>query len=153
MRSAVLFVLVLGACVDKEPKRWFSGDCSADVACSTGLCIDQHCAVACVGAGADCGEGAVCFDKKCQPVAHACQKGLCDDANQCTQDACKPGTATCTHDLAKGPCSDQDACTAGDECLLKDGKPVCKGADKCDDGSATPPKCDAKTGMCATAVP
>ena len=74
--------------------------------------------------------------------------GLCNDGNECTDDACL-GEAGCEHiELDQGECKDGDACTVGDHCEAGKcvGLPVL-----CDDSNpCTDDACDGLGGCAAT---
>ena len=63
---------------------------------------------------------------------------LCDDGNECTEDACM-GEAGCEHEaMSAGECKDGDSCTVGDHCLAGEcvGSPVqCDDSNPCTDDS------------------
>ncbi|MSP93623.1 MAG: hypothetical protein EXR79_17825 [Myxococcales bacterium] len=114
-------VVLVGCLTDaRKAKTWHGGDCPETGVCGVGKCILGKCASPCTNSDA-CGEGALCFSTVCQPVEQACKTGLCDDANACTDDACKPGTSTCVHGARQGACDDLDKCTQGDECFVQKG--------------------------------
>jgi hypothetical protein len=148
----VLCTVLLG-CGTPGPRRWFTSECGDNAACgSGGLCIEQHCARACV-ATSDCGDG-LCFHERCLPIAYACQVGFCDDGNVCSVDECNTTTGECRYSM--GTSCDLGVCVSGAECIActpgKDcaGGFQCKGPAKCDDGDpATVDTCGAD-GTCAS---
>lgn len=64
--------------------------------------------------------------------------GLCNDDNECTDDACL-GESGCQHtQLSQGECKDGDSCTVGDHCLAGEcvGSPIqCDDSNPCTDDS------------------
>ena len=72
--------------------------------------------------------------------------GLCDDANPCTIDACKPGNG-CTHTNSTGGCDDGNACTTGETCATGS---CAGGAPKdCSDGTVCTTDSCGVGGVCA----
>ena len=144
---AVLAITWAG-CV--EPRRWASEPCTGDGPCAVnGKCIEGYCAQPCAGNG-DCDQG-VCLKNHCTSGEYACSHGLCEDGNACSIDNCDPSKGKCQPALLAGPCSDNNLCTVGDECVDAGAGPQCKAAAKCDDGDpATNEVCNAATGVCST---
>ncbi|MBI5610599.1 MAG: hypothetical protein HY902_17115, partial [Deltaproteobacteria bacterium] len=69
---------------------------------------------------------------------------ICDDGAACTFDLCEPGSG-CVHAPTSSPCSDGNACTAGDQCLA--GTCTAGAPTGCDDGNpCTADGCDTKLG-------
>ncbi len=145
------------ACQDGDP-------CTQDDACAAGTCkggpaldCDDHnvcthdsCAVGLgcqhtATAGA-CDDGSACTknDLCVQGVCTSLEAVGCDDGNPCTVDGCDTKTG-CSHASAgQVPCSDGDACTAGDLC--QSGQCAGKAAN-CDDGNpCTSDGCDKQLG-------
>lgn len=149
----VASLVVLCGCPPIEHRRWFTGECGDNAMCgSGGLCIEQHCARACVTTS-DCGDG-LCFHQRCMPIAYACNQGFCNDANVCTVDECNAVTGACRY--SQGTTCDLGKCVAGAECLAcVPGKDCehgfqCKGAAKCDDGDPkTVDLCQPASGTCS----
>lgn len=151
-RLVVWFVLALSlvmtvACGETVRRRWYTGSCTGESSCGNdGLCLEGFCAQSCATQG-DCDEG-ICLQKHCIPNEFACQYGYCEDGNACTDDLCTAANLQCAHPLHAGPCSDNDLCTVGDECVLVDTAATCKAAAKCDDGNpATQDSCT--EGVCS----
>lgn len=70
-------------------------------------------------------DGTSCDDGDPCTVGDSCQVGLCepaqvlcDDGNPCTNDACEPGTETCSHTLMEdgATCAEASACLGGGMC-------------------------------------
>jgi MYXO-CTERM domain-containing protein len=85
---------------------------------------------------ADCDDGNPCNGvETCHPVG-GCQSGpppSCDDGNPCTDDFCDAAAGGCRYVNNAAPCSDGNACTAGDQCaggICVGGPPL-----SCDDGN------------------
>ncbi len=130
-------LLWASACGTERARRWFDGSCSQPADCGeNGLCIQSSCARSCKTTD-ECGDG-VCLEGHCVPPDYACDNGFCNDGNSCTDDACEPASATCSHTFHPRACDDKDPCTIGDECIEGGGgATVCTGAAACDDGDAT----------------
>jgi len=141
----------------------FNGLCKVQPTCIDGIkngnetgkdCGGSQCSACKPGqtclAAKDCNGGA-CKNNVCQQLV-CTDLATCDDANQCTTDACDP-MAGCSHiAIAVGKACDLDAskCTT-DLC----GASVCMaGAPKlCDDKKlCTTDACDAKTGLCVYTI-
>ncbi|MFT7625226.1 MAG: hypothetical protein ACI9WU_004417 [Myxococcota bacterium] len=110
--------------------------CTADDACTTGLCSgtplgcddDDPCtsdscdaAVGCVNqtvAGLPCDDGDQCTKSDlCNAEATCAGTALdCDDGNQCTADQCDLATGECASQTIGGDCDDGDDCTEGEKC-------------------------------------
>lgn len=143
-----------------------SGPCSDGDVCTTG---DMCSGGACVGgAPTSCNDGNLCTDDFCTPgvgcehsantspcgdgdactTMDTCSGGVCvggpppdcDDGNVCTDDSCNVFLG-CLNTNNNGPCSDNNACTANDQCLagLCVGVPVnCNDTNICTDDSCNP---------------
>ncbi len=113
----------------------------ADGDCCSGLCTHD-------GPAAPCSDGNACTEGDTCNGAGACVAGgvrHCDDANDCTSDACAPATG-CIHTPANdgGACDDRNVCTTAETCMA--GQCVGIGIDgTCDDGNpcTTGDACDA----------
>ena len=118
-------------------------DCALPTPCVIGKCVIGSCSyapstVACDDGNA-CTTGDACAGGKCAPGSTL----SCDDKDPCTVDSC--GLASgCTHTASTGDCSDGDACTTGDTCVVG----LCVGATvDCDDGNTcTADSCDTTSG-------
>jgi cysteine-rich repeat protein len=150
------------------------GPCDDHNACTTG---DTCAGGQCVGTRRNCDDNNVCTDDSCNPATgcvhtpntapcddgdacttiDVCKGGTCvgsappncDDGNVCTDDSCNPATG-CVHTPNTAPCSDFDACTAGDTC--SGGRCVGGTARSCDDGNpCTDDSCNPLTGCVYTA--
>ena len=103
--------------------------CTGGDTCALGLCV---------GAPIQCSDGVDCTSDVCAP-AQGCvfeaDPTKCDDNQDCTNDVCSP-TGGCVNSPKIGlPCSDGDACTVGDICLMAAGVLTCQpgSALDCDD--------------------
>ena len=118
--------------------------CEDDNPCTTNWC-DPKAGCKSANISAPCDDGNACT------VADFCKAGECtpgpnldcDDKNPCTDDSCD-AQAGCGHANNTAPCSDGNACTAGDTCA--DGAcvpglaPACDDANPCTDDSCDPLK-------------
>lgn len=161
---AGLVLCAVAAC-GQPLRRWFDADCGDAKMCTSGQCVQGHCARPCTSIS-DCGDG-LCFHALCLPADEACKVGLCNDANDCTFDECNvttgqcryTGLSTCTLDGANKLCQigvECVACAAGDDCSGADHGWKCRGANKCDTGDPkTTSACNPADGTCsgATAPP
>ena len=118
--------------------------CTTSDACAVGACKP--------GKPVDCDDNNPCtIGEGCK--AGACVKGtpvVCDDGKVCTDDSCDKATGKCVVANNTVPCSDANACTAGDICAAG----VCKaGAAKvCNDANpCTNDSCNKITGACVFA--
>ncbi|MBM4345389.1 MAG: hypothetical protein FJ100_18615 [Deltaproteobacteria bacterium] len=119
-KAGCVFAPLPSKCDDDQP-------CTVDV-CAKGKCTNTAIDSATCDDGNECTVGDKCAAGKCTPGAN---KG-CDDDNVCTTDSCDPDLG-CIGKNNEAPCSDNDACTKGDEC--KDGE--CRAGKtvvSCDDG-------------------
>ncbi len=130
----------LGACIGSFPLSCNDGNACTDDACDPKVgCAFKPNQAAC-NDGSVCTTGDTCSAGWCKP-------GLaldCDDSNPCTDDSCDP-KAGCVHTPNTAPCSDMDACSAGDTC----GAGVCVpgNAVSCDDSNpCTDDACDKLAG-------
>lgn len=119
--------------------------------CSEGTCQNTPTPGAVCDDGFACTTGDSCRVKGPTDPTLACMGDalVCDDANECTVDACNQADGKCTHNpLANNtPCDDKDKCTNNDVCTTG----VCGGTDlDCDDtNECTVDACNATTGACA----
>lgn len=103
--------------------------CTADL-CEPGAgCFFAKLTGTLCGDGDACTTGDLCFLGECVAAAQA----DCDDANPCTVDSCVAGTG-CVHLSLPGACSDGNACTINDFCVL--GVCLSGAPQSCDDGNA-----------------
>jgi hypothetical protein len=106
--------------------------CADDNPCTTDSCLDETGCVflanmATCTDGNACTPDDTCTGGKCLPAAVT----DCNDADPCTVDTCDLVTG-CGHAPSTGPCTDGDACTEADTCLLG----VCTGGEvDCDDNN------------------
>ncbi|MSQ84353.1 MAG: hypothetical protein EXR77_15950 [Myxococcales bacterium] len=153
-----------GTCVNLK----LQGGCEDGDACTLGdQCLDGLCIA---GAGLKCDDTNPCSDDSCDPkigcvnlanlakcndgdpctVDDGCAKGVCkgggqlpcDDAVECTLDACKGGI--CIHLPIAATCSDGNFCTEADLC--KNGQCVGSAKDCADNSPCTIDTCEA--GFC-----
>ena len=90
--------------------------------------------------------GSLCVRTSCDPAV-GCVFTVkdCDDHNPCTEDGTCSG-GLCPHRALSGPCDDGDPCTTGDQCVLVNSVPTCRGTSPCDDGNVcTDDQCDPLT--------
>ena len=135
-----------GKCAGLKDSCDDSNSCTAD-SCKGG---GAGCANVPGNEGGSCTDGDACTDSDvCAKGACTGKKKLCEDANICTDDACKDGTCVALPNTGTG-CEDGAKCTSKDAC--KDG--VCLGgAGVCEDGlPCTDDPCDAQTGACGFKV-
>ena len=148
-------------CDDKNPctlgETCKLGSCVAGVAkvcddknvCTTdscdklnGNCVAVNNTSACSDADA-CTTGDVCALGACKPGAAA----NCNDSNVCTTDSCDKATGKCANANNSLACTDNNACTVGDACvvgLCKAGTPTV-----CDDKTpCTTDSCETANGKC-----
>ena len=106
-------------------------------------CKHEPFAGACDADNSACTEGDVCVEGVCKVG----KKLDCDDANQCTTDACEPKTG-CAHTFSDSAgCDDGNKCSQG--ALCNGGKCIAGETKTCDPGnSCVLGKCDFKTGNC-----
>ncbi|MBI5501472.1 MAG: hypothetical protein HY907_14600 [Deltaproteobacteria bacterium] len=137
------------SCVEGEAPGEGSACTTPDVedgVCRGGLCALSSCGDWVLAAGEECDDGNL-FDgdgceSDCQFSCHGNTE--CNDAEECTLDACSPGGfgRLCTHETrADGdPCSDANPCTVEDRCTGG----VCGGEIRnCEDGDrCTVDSCD-----------
>jgi hypothetical protein len=77
----------------------------------------SSCTIANVPTGWLCNDGFACTTgDTCQGGTCAGTPVVCDDGNPCTDDACDPGTGTCTFTPNDAPCNDGAVCTTNDTC-------------------------------------
>lgn len=124
----------------------------------------------CVQTPSICGDGSVCTDDSCDPVAGCVNAPVdCDDADVCTVDTCNATTGVCEHaDLCDDGylCTDDSctdgicenapvACPSGQACNPASGNCediVCGSNADCDDGfGCTADNCNVATGECVSA--
>ncbi len=89
--------------------------------------------------GSPCTSADQCLKGQCTGVAV-----VCDDANVCTADSCKPSSGCVSLPVALTACDDGNICTVGDQCVAG----LCKsaGAKDCNDNNVcTLDLCDAKS--------
>jgi len=130
-----------------------NGACSDGNACTTGdACAGGVCQP---GSAVVCNDNSVCTSDSCNPATGCVftdnTATLCNDGNGCTDDLCN-ATSGCFHANNTAPCSDGDACTAGDAC----GAGICHAgtAVVCDDGNpCTAETCNPATGCVFTNTP
>ncbi|MCA9600606.1 MAG: hypothetical protein KC417_01205, partial [Myxococcales bacterium] len=129
-----------------------NGECDLG-RCDTGsssvcvVCFDDH-----ADTTTDDGCGGAAKFCNTAPAGHACVEcfdaSLCDDTNDCTDDACAAGA--CTHTNNSDACDDGDLCTTADTCA---GGACAGSAVNCDDGlGCTTEMCNGATGSCAVSV-
>ncbi len=128
-----VFTALASKCDDEQP-------CTQDT-CAGGKCSNTPVDSATCDDGNECTVGDKCTQGKCAPGAGK----ACDDGNVCTTDSCDPDLG-CVGKNNEAPCSDNDACTKGDEC--KDGEcRVGKTVVSCDDGKpCTDDSCNKQKG-------
>ena len=118
-------------------------DCALPTPCVVGQCVAGGCSYTPGTAPCDdgnaCTTGDACNQGKCLPG----KVTSCEDGDACTVDACELASG-CTHTQIDGVCTDGNACTTGDSCLVG----LCIGATlACDDANpCTDDSCDAATG-------
>ncbi len=151
--------------------------CTQGDNCKDGACMP--------GLAPNCDDGLACTDDACDPktgCTHAfnvdpcnadndactaddhciqgvCNQGskkICEDGEACTYDSCDPVTGQCLFEGAAIPCTDDNLCTVGDICAIKNGLNTWScapgAAAKCDDANAcTLDTCDPAKG-CVHAV-
>jgi hypothetical protein len=127
------------------------GDCDDANPCTDNKCVAAKCAFVPNSAPCDDKDGCSLAD---QCAGGACVGGPaknCDDGNPCTADICAKQNGACANASQVGPCSDNNACTAGDAC--SDGKCVPGKAKACnDDNPCTSDTCLTDSGDCAFAA-
>ena len=127
-------------------------DTDDDDPCTEDACVDGEVVHTPIPGCADspcpggCDDGDPCTSDAC--VDDACENlpiegciaecpSDCDDGNPCTDDACEDGV--CVNSPNTAPCSDNDPCTASDQCAAGacvSGEPVaCDDADPCTEDS------------------
>ena len=102
-----------------DASGWVPAVCDDGNPCTTDGCnaATGACTSTATPDGGACDDGVACaVNDVCIGGVCAGTPNTCDDANDCTTDACVPATGACTHTPASGPCSDSNACTAGDTC-------------------------------------
>jgi hypothetical protein len=166
LETGCLWLPASGACDDGDA-------CTTGDACSNGLCAPGKPVVP----ASDCDDGNSCTTDLCAPMTgcthgdavgvcddgnpcttnEACDAGLCaggqgkscDDNEVCTLDQCDPATGDCKWLPNEGPCTDGNACTLGDKCVLS--QCVANFLIPCTDGQdCTTDVCDTKTGNCSS---
>ncbi|MBM4353687.1 MAG: hypothetical protein FJ109_07795 [Deltaproteobacteria bacterium] len=139
------------ACTSSDACKGGSCQPGKPVSCEDGNpCTDNSCdpQVGCITTMSQ----AVCDDKNVCTTGDHCEMGQCvgggllkcNDANPCTDDACKPGEG-CVFTPNSAACNDGNACTLGDACSAG----WCKGGPlpDCSDGNlCTDDSCDPATG-------
>ena len=123
-------------------------DCDDKNPCTDDACSAGKCAVS--ANTKPCNDGDPCTLGDSCGSGH-CQAGIardCDDSNPCTTDSCGGAKGECAHQASAGKCSDDNACTAGDDC--KAGSCAPGAAISCDDGKVcTNDVCNIADGSCA----
>jgi cysteine-rich repeat protein len=124
-------------------------DCSDGIDCTQDLCSPSR---VCVhqASPALCDDGVSCTtDRCCTGGGGACLgtqgclntpvDSACDDGETCTDESCDP-LADCVAIPKAGPCDDDVACTAGDQCV----EGMCQGTSTCSEQET----CNVLTGLC-----
>jgi hypothetical protein len=117
-------------------------DCEAVLAplspCRAPLCEDGDCFADALPNGKPCDDGKACTaGDKCKSGSCSGVELVCDDANDCTDDACDQGTGACVSTPNSADCDDGNPCTYNDtcnlgECLGSDGEcPPCNTNSDC----------------------
>jgi hypothetical protein len=108
---------------------------AADGPCQIAQCVaESGCSSIPVADGTACGAESPCtLGQTCQEGS--CEGGValaCDDANECTSDACDPSVG-CVFTPQDVPCDDGSICTSGDHCQA--GSCVSSDVVNCSDGN------------------
>ncbi|PKN58621.1 MAG: hypothetical protein CVU56_04635 [Deltaproteobacteria bacterium HGW-Deltaproteobacteria-14] len=121
--------------------------CDDDDPCTVDACLaSQGCTATPAAPGSACDDGDACtLSDRCEGGVCAGMAQLCDDANDCTTDACDPASGCLFAPRDAGSaCDDGDVCTVNDACSGI----LCVGAERdCDDANpCTADHCDVATG-------
>ena len=140
----------LGTCSGGACQTTGNVGCDDGNPCTKDSCVPgTGCVFAPVADATTCGTATAC-EAAATCLAGTCQKGSatdCSDANPCTTDGCDP-VKGCFWSANTDPCSDNNACTAGDVCkngackagVAIDPKVACDDSNLCTDDSCDPLK-------------
>ncbi len=162
-----------GACLPGAPTSCDDGNACTSDSCDPGSGVCSYSAMGCDDGNACTSDSCAnpggcawlpidgtCTDNNLCTTGDVCTAGFCtiggqvncDDGSVCTIDSCDPATGACNH-LAQGAsCSDNNACTDGDNCVAGSCQPGSL-VDCNDDNACTTDSCDATLGCSNTAIP